>query len=621
ESDAMEMRFPVYVHGQDTMIPVCGMVRPEETRAEVTVVVPEARRPESARLEVRFSPSLAMAMVDALPYLVAYPYGCTEQTLNRFLPTVLTQRVLQRLGVSLEEIRAHRSNLNAQELGAPAERAAQWRRGDPEPVFDEAAVAAMARDGVEALVAMQLGDGGWGWFSGWGERSSAHTTGTVVHGLQVALENDLAVPAEVLRRGVEWLRGYQSEQVRLLRHAEQDPPREPRKAYADNLDAMVYGVLADADVVDEAMREYLYRDRTRLSLYGLALYGLALQRQAQPEKLAMVLRNLSQFVERDAENQTAWLNLGRDNPWWCWYGSDIEAQAAYLKLLCAAEPRNEILPWIVKYLLNNRKHATYWNSTRDTALCVEAFADYLRTSGEDRPDMTVTLALDGKVRHEVTITPQNLFTIDNAMVIAGADLTTGEHRLTLTKTGRGPLYWNSYLSYFTLEDPIPRAGLEVRVERALYRLVRDDRQVATAGAQGQVLQQRAEHYRREPLGADGAVTSGDLIEVEMVVESKNDYEYIVLEDFKAAGTEPVDLRSGYNGNELGAYVEFRDERTAFFLQRLAQGRHSLSYRLRAETPGRFSALPATIRAMYAPELRGNSDENKLAIEDAPPAAR
>ena len=35
-------------------------------------------------------------MVDALPYLVDYPYGCTEQTLNRFLPTVITQKVLHR---------------------------------------------------------------------------------------------------------------------------------------------------------------------------------------------------------------------------------------------------------------------------------------------------------------------------------------------------------------------------------------------------------------------------------------------------------------------------------------------------------------------------------------------
>ncbi len=60
--------------------------------------MPEERRPEQTRLEVRYSPTLAGAMVDALPYLADYPYGCTEQTLNRFLPAVLTQQTLQRDG-------------------------------------------------------------------------------------------------------------------------------------------------------------------------------------------------------------------------------------------------------------------------------------------------------------------------------------------------------------------------------------------------------------------------------------------------------------------------------------------------------------------------------------------
>ncbi|MDR1925339.1 MAG: hypothetical protein LBQ66_13295, partial [Planctomycetaceae bacterium] len=61
----------------------------------------------------------------------------------------------------------------------------------------------------------------------------------------------------------------------------------------------------------------------------------------------------------------------------------------------------------------------------------------------------------------------------------------------------------------------------------------------------------------------------------------------------------------------GAYVEFRDERVAFFVYKLRQGKHSLTYRLRAEQPGKFSALPAKIEAMYAPELKANSDENKI----------
>ena len=84
---------------------------------------------------------------------------------------------------------------------------------------------------------------------------------------------------------------------------------------------------------------------------------------------------------------------------------------------------------------------------------------------------------------------------------------------------------------------------------------------------------------------------------------------------KPAGFEPVDLRSGYTGNEMGAYVEFRDERVVLFVRALARGRHSVSYRMRGEIPGRFSALPTKASGMYAPELKANSDEIKLVVED------
>src|SRR5262249_22981017 len=99
------------------------------------------------------------------------------------------------------------------------------------------------------------------------------------------------------------------------------------------------------------------------------------------------------------------------------------------------------------------------------------------------------------------------------------------------------------------------------------------------------------------------------------IDSKNDYEYLLFEDFKAAGFEAVDVRSGYVQNGLGAYMEVRDERVCFFVRVLARGKHSIAYRLRAEIPGKFSALPAKAAAMYAPELRGNSDEIKLGVTD------
>ncbi len=89
----------------------------------------------------------------------------------------------------------------------------------------------------------------------------------------------------------------------------------------------------------------------------------------------------------------------------------------------------------------------------------------------------------------------------------------------------------------------------------------------------------------------------------------------MIEDRKAAGTEPVAVRSGYTRKGPRAYVEYRDERVVFFLQSLARGQHTLSYRVRAEIPGTFSALPARAFGMYAPELTANSDEVRIRITE------
>jgi uncharacterized protein YfaS (alpha-2-macroglobulin family) len=336
----------------------------------------------------------------------------------------------------------------------------------------------------------------------------------------------------------------------------------------------------------------------------------------------MLLQNLSQYLVKDRENQTAYLKLPEGTYWWCWYGSDTEANAYYLKLLSKTDPKGETAPLLAKYLITNRKHASYWNSTRDTALSIEALADYVKASGEDKPDMTVTVKLDGRAMKQVRITAANFFSFDNKLVLTGGDqVTDGPHKLEFTKTGRGPLYFNAYVTNFTLEDPIKKAGLEIRVNRKFYKLTPVGATITVAGARGQALDQPVEKYERKELADLSSVSSGDLVEVELSIDSKNDYEYILFEDMKASGFEPVEVRSGYNGNDLNAYMELRDERVCFFARTLARGKHSVSYRLRAEIPGRFSALPTKASAMYAPELKANSDEFKVIIEDAPEVKR
>ena len=70
----------------------------------------------------------------SLVYLDTFPYGCLEQTVNRFLPAVAARDALGRIG-SVDE---------------------KWK----------AALDRAVRQGLLALYSFQNGDGSFGWFGG-----------------------------------------------------------------------------------------------------------------------------------------------------------------------------------------------------------------------------------------------------------------------------------------------------------------------------------------------------------------------------------------------------------------------------------------------------------------------
>jgi uncharacterized protein YfaS (alpha-2-macroglobulin family) len=470
----------------------------------------------------------------------------------------------------------------------------------------------MVEAGVQRLTDTQNGDGGWGWFSNSYEVSGAHTTATVVRGLLIARQNGVAIVPDVLERGLNWLEQHQNGELQKLQNAASKT--EPYKTSVDNADALVFHTLVQAGRRNDAMQTLLYEKRADLSVYGKALLAWATHTLGSQEQTAMLRRNIEQFLVEDPENETAYL---RDqSPWWYWWGSQIEASALYLKLLAAVEPRGRVAPRLVKYLLNNRKHATYWDSTRDTALVVEAFADYLRASGETQSDVSGEVWLQGKRLGSVHFTPETMFTAETTIQIAGNAVPSGQQTLEIRRTGKGPLYYSAYSSNFTLAEEIAASGLEVKIERRYYLLEPAHKALELAGKRAQVVAAERAAYDRISIDDLKALPSGTLVEVELLVESKNDYEYLMIEERKAAGLEPVDIQSGYQYQEgLGVYREMRDKHVAFFLRTLPRGQHSLRYQLRAEAPGRFTALPAVISGMYAPELAGNSADKDIRVEE------
>jgi len=612
ESDGVKDQLTVQVHGTEKTVALSKFIPKDKSKTTFEINIPEKRKPGTTKLQINISPSLAASMLDALPYLADYPYGCTEQTVNRFVPAVITASVLKNSGISLSEL-SKGNNLNAQEIGAPDKRKKQWNKLNR--FVDEVSLKKMVNKGLAKLETMQNRDGGWGWFYRYGQSSYADTTAIVVRGLLQAKETGFDVKKQMISRGTRFLKSYRKEQLSQLEN--NNKKEKVYKTSADNLDAFVNNVLTEAGYRSEKMENYLFKDKNKLSLYGKTLVALSMHKLGDFEKRDRLIRNIEQFLEFDRENQTAYLRMNNGGYSWYWYGNEIETHAWYLKLLALSEPNSNKAAWLVKYLLNNRKHGTYWYSTKDTAYCVEAFGDYLKNTQQLKPDMKVKVLFDGKNIFNQKITQNNLFSFNNTINIAKDKLKSGTHKIKIKKKGNSPLYVNSYLQYFSLEDFIEKTGLEVKVERKFYKLIPEKSSVYVADKNNNLYRQSTEKYIRKEIQNHDSVKSGDIIEVELTIKSKNDYEYIVAEDFKPAGFEALSMQSGYDGNSLGAYIEYRNNRVVMFIRRLSRGTHSVSYTVYAETPGIFSALPTKIYGMYAPELQGNSDEFKVEVNDLP----
>jgi len=617
ESDGMRMAFPVLVHGVNKTFAQSGSYRVNQSgERTLKVELPQEVDPEQTRLEITLSPSLAGVMIDALPYLIGYPYGCVEQTMSRFYPTVVVAGTLKKMGLDLETIGKQRKQMYEPDL--------KHRFGRYEsPVFDSEEMNRMVRAGLQRIYSFQQSDGGWGWWRD--DESSPYQTAYVLQGLHGALQAGIDVDRGVYSRGMQFLQSSTSREL--------SKPENERQLGAFQTQAYIAYILSlDNRLTDKEMKEWLdlfYEKRGELNNYGRCLLSLAMHNAKRPEEAHTLLRNVLQFVERDDSNETAWVRTP-DQCWWFWWNNDIETNAWALKAIDTLDPKNDLAPRIVKWLLNNRRNGYYWRSTRDTALVIAAMTDYMVVSGEAYPDYALTVSVDGRPMREIRLTKENLFTFDNRVLLYGLHVKPGPHEVTLSKDGPGALYYSCYLSYFTLEEDIEGAGNEIFVEREYFKLIPRTEEVALpdAGAaatlpagQQEPLPQTGRTelragYKRIPLKTGDSVASGDKIEVVLKITAKNTYDYLVFEDMKPAGCEPVEVRSGARwAGGACTHIEFRDEKVAFFVGLLEQGQHVLRYKLRAETPGKFHALPTNGFAMYAPEVKATSDEMRLGIAE------
>ena len=607
ESDAMKMAFPVFVHGVRKQLAQVGSMAPDEEVAaqEYKFTIPAERTPEATRVKVKVAPSLAGAILDALPYLFSYDYDTVESTLSRFLPAVIAKRMLVETGLNLEAIQEKRRELPTI---PPEKRYGYWMN----PIFDTERLDNIVDTCLKRVLSWQHGNGGWGW---WGSsRPSVYQSCYVLYCLTIAKQAGIEVPQQAIDRGMNYVQNNLEDQYGKIIKKNDDGDFvynvNTSHAYA------CYVLSLGGRKKDEWLNT-MYEKRDRLNNYGKAVLCLTFHNLGNAERANVLLQNIEQYLQQDDEVGLAWLKTS-DQGWWRWYNNNVETNAWFLQCYSALKPKAEKPRRLVKWLLTNRRHGTYWYSTRDTAITVNAFTEYLKKSGELAPDYELTVAVDdGALGKKVfAVNAKNMFFFDNVLELSGEGIGPGEHTIKVMKKGKGAAYISTVTTFFTKEEDIKGAGLELRIDRSYYKLVPKTKTVeVTTSSGGKVAEQYAK-MDRVLLKTGDELTSGDQIEVEMMITAKNDYDYLVFEDMKPAGCEPLDVRSGGSRQEgLVANMELRDEKVVFFIRMLHQGEHRLRYRLRSEIPGHFHALPTKGYGMYAPDLYGTADEMRVKIRD------
>ena len=620
ESDAMTRDYRVYEHGIEKLVARSGKLRGDEAR--IVLDLPRDRAPGSTSLIVQVTPSLAVTLLDSLPYLIDYPYGCTEQTMSRFLPAAITAATLERLGLKPEEIAGKLFG------GIEPETAGQTH---PRGVRDLGELDEMIRQGLGRLYDFQHQDGGWGW---WKEgESDPFMTAYVVWGLGIAREAGIGVEGRTLDRGIEFLR------LEMVEY-EDDPDLMAWMLHAVTAARRGSKGTSPAELETKAF-DHLWTERDRLGAYGRALLALSAERLSDLQRAQTLVRNLENGVKRDEASDTSALVPGRshqdsavptahwgaDGVYRRWSEGPVETTAFVLRALLAIDPDHPLVEPAANWLIRNRRGAQ-WSNTRDTAISVLTLGDYLTRGGELSSEIDYEVRVNGRSLVRRKVGPAEILSAPSRLTVDPGWIQDGPNTIEVVRRGGdGALYFSGEARFWSTEEPVAPEGHEIFVRRQYYRLVGHPTLLA-----GYV-------YEPEPLLDGGAVRSGERVRVVLDVEAKNDYEYLVFEDLKPAGLEALALRSGepiyaqelradafdidpgdrgaedFTGRTRWVYQELRDRKVVLFVDKLPQGRWEIRYDLRAETPGSYHALPALGHAMYVPEIRCNGAEVRLSVED------
>ncbi len=563
------------------------------------------------KLTLEMTSNPAWYAVQALPYLMEYPYECNEQTFSKYYANTLATHIASS-NPNIQEVFKQWANADVlmsnleknQELKSLLIQETPWLRDAQSETEQKKRIALLFNlntmknkqaIALNKLKQNQKSSGAWSWFNGGPD--NRYITQHIIAGLGHLKQLHVVTKTDNEQRNMitkalhyldnEFIKEYQE----MKKHA--------ANLNDDHLSQMqihylymrsFFGDIATSNQVKKISSYYIKQGQkywTKKGLYAQGMLALTMYRMQDEKTAHKILRALKENSITSAELGMYWKE---NTSSWYWYQAPIETQALLIEAFSEIHPTAiETIDNLKIWLLKN-KQTNQWKTTKATTEAVYA----LLLQGSDW--LSITEAVDVLIGGK-KIAPSKL---ENVRTEAG----TGYYKTTwngeaiepkmaevqISKKGAGIAWGALYWQYFEDLDKITAAETPLKLNKKLF--------LKKNTTTGETL------YEINP---KTTLNIGDLVRVRIELRADRQMEFVHMKDMRAAGFEPINVISRYKWQDgLGYYEATKDASTNFFFDYLPKGVYVFEYDLRVNNAGTFSNGITTIQSMYAPEFSSHS---------------
>ncbi len=570
------------------------------------------------KLTLEMTSNPAWYAVQALPYLMEYPYECNEQTFSRYYANALASHIansnprIQEVFNQWASQDALISNLEKnEELKSILIQETPWLRDAQSETEQKKRIALLfdlnkmnnkLQSAKRKLEQNQMSSGGWSWFKGGLE--NRYITQHIITGFgHLNKLNVIQSDSEesMIKKAINYLDTEFVKEYNDIR--KYDSKIDLKKDHLSYIQLhylymrSFYPEIKKSAEVEKVTKYYqtqIQKYWLKQSLYAKGLMALVTDRMGDKKTSTKILKSLKENSITSDELGMYWKT--NTNSWY-WYQAPIETQALLIEAFAEIENDTKTIDNLKIWLLKN-KQTNRWKTTKATTEAVYA----LLLQGSDWLSVTdmIDVVLGGQ-----KIEPSKL---EDVKIEAGTGYfktswNTSEIKpemadVQITKKGNDIAWGSLYWQYFEDLDKITSAETPLKLSKKLFLKKNTDT--------GEAISE---------ITPETKVKIGDLVRIRIELRSDRAMEFVHMKDMRASGLEPVNVLSQYKWQDgLGYYESTKDASTNFFFDYLPKGVYVFEYDLRVNNSGNMSNGITTIQSMYAPEFSSHSEGVRILVD-------